>query len=234
MKTLIIIPTLNESANIDKLIKKIFQLVSCYVLVIDDNSNDGTLNKLKILKKKNKKFSYIIRKNERGIGSAHLRGINYAYRLNFDFCISMDADGTHNPREIKKMLRLCKKSGWDIVNTSRFLNNKSLSDWPYIRRIITKLRFILVKIFLNTRKDSSSGFRLYNLKKINSSNFKKVKNKEYFFLIEILYILEKKGFKILDIPITLKYRVKGKSKMKFSHILDSLLELFFLSLRKKF
>ena len=123
MKTLIIIPTLNESANIDKLIKKIFRLVSCYVLVIDDNSNDGTLNKLKILKKKHKKFNYIIRKNERGIGSAHLRGINYAYRLNFDFCISMDADGTHNPREINKMLRLCKKSGWDIVNTSRFLNN---------------------------------------------------------------------------------------------------------------
>jgi len=232
VKTLIIIPTLNESKNIYNLVKKIFLLFNHYVLVIDDNSNDGTIKKLKLLKKNYKKFNYIIRKNEKGIGSAHLKGIYYAYKFNFDFCISMDADGTHDPKEIKKMLKLCIKNKYDVINTSRFLSKKSLSDWPYIRKFITKLRFILVKLFLKTQVDSSSAFRCYNLKNINSSLFKEIKNKEYFFLIEALYIIEKKGYKILDIPIKLKYRVKGKSKMKFSHIVNSLLELFLLSLRK--
>ena len=234
MKTLIIIPTLNEASNILILIKKIFSLYSYNVLVIDDNSTDGTIKKLKFLKKNYKKFKYLVRKKEKGIGSAHLKGIQYAYKFKYDFCISMDADGTHDPKEIKKMLNLSKKNKYDVINTSRFLNKKSLADWPAFRKLITKLRYFLVKIFLKTRIDSSSGFRCYNLKTINFYDFKKIKNKKYFFLIEILYILEKKGYKIFDIPIKLKFRVGGQSKMKMSHIINSLIELFLLSQRKKF
>jgi dolichol-phosphate mannosyltransferase len=234
LKILIIIPTLNESRNIYSLIHKIFYLFNHHVLVVDDNSSDGTYEKLKILNKKFKKFKYLVRKKEKGIGSAHLKGIYYAYKHKFDFCISMDADGTHNPLEIKKMIKLALTKKYDVINTSRFLDKKSLSDWPYIRRIITRLRFILVKFFLNTKIDSSSGFRCYNLKNIKSLCFKKVNNKEYFFLIEILYILEKKGYKIFDIPINLKYRVKGVSKMRLSHIFNSLIYLILLSFKKKF
>ena len=104
MKTLIIIPTLNEASNILILIKKIFSLYSYNVLVIDDNSTDGTIKKLEFLKRRYKKLKYIVRKKEKGIGSAHLKGIQYAYKFKYDFCISMDADGTHDPKEIKKML----------------------------------------------------------------------------------------------------------------------------------
>ncbi len=232
MKTLIIIPTLNETKNINNLINKIFSLFNYNVLVIDDNSSDGTVEKLKLLRKKYRKLKFLVRKTEKGIGSAHLKGIYFAYYHNYDFCISMDADGTHNPKEIKKMLKICLQNKYDIVNTSRFLNKNSLSDWPYLRKYITRFRFILVKFFLKTKIDSSSGFRCYNLKKIKMVDFNKAKNKKYFFLIEILYILEKKGYKILDIPIKLKYRVEGKSKMKFSHIINSLFDLFFLSQRK--
>tara|TARA_B110001452_G_scaffold197651_1_gene167590 strand:+ start:2707 stop:3411 length:705 start_codon:yes stop_codon:yes gene_type:complete len=232
LKVLIIIPTLNESKNISRLIDKIYLIFNYHVLVIDDDSKDGTYKKLKLLKKKYKNFNYIIRKNQKGIGSAHLKGIDYAYKLNFNFCISMDADGTHDPKDISKMIKLSTNKKYDVINTSRFLNKKSLSDWPYIRKFITRLRFMLVKFFLNTLNDSSSGFRCYNIKNINSAIFKRVKNKEYFFLIEVLYILEKKGYKIFDIPIRLKYRIRGVSKMKLSHIFNSLIDLFFLSFRK--
>ena len=234
MKTLIVIPTLNESKNIKKLVYKILKNSKYKILVIDDNSNDGTINILKKLKKKFTNFNYKIRKKKKGLGSAHLDGISYGYKKKFNFCITLDADGTHNPKDIKKLLLLIKKENYDVINTSRFLNKNSLADWPYIRRLITIMRYLLVRFFLNTKFDSSSGFRCYNLNKIELKYFNKVRNKDFFFLIESLYILQKNKYKIKDIPITLKYREAGNSKMKPIHIIQSLFELLLLSIRKNF
>jgi len=231
LRALIIIPTLNEANNILKLTKKIISLLNYNILVIDDNSTDGTLQILKRLKKKYKRFNYVIRKKSKGIGSAHITGISYAFKKKFKYCISLDADGTHNPTEIKKMIKLMKTGNYDVVNTSRFLKSNSLPDWPYFRVIITKFRYYLVKFFLKTNLDSSSGFRCYNLKKINLNFFKETKNKDYFFLIEILHILEREGFKIIDIPIKLRYRIAGQSKMKLIHIIESLISLIALSIK---
>ena len=232
MKTLIIIPTLNESKNIEKLVYKIFKNSKLKILVIDDNSKDGTINILNQLKKKFVNFNFKVRKKKKGLGSAHLEGISYGYKKKFNFCLTLDADGTHNPKDIKKVLNLINKKNYDVINTSRFLRKNSLSDWPYVRRFITIFRYYLVKFFLNTQFDSSSGFRCYDLNKIQFKHFKKVKNKDFFFLIESLYILQKNKYRIRDVPITLKYREAGNSKMKLVHILQSLIELFFLSLRK--
>ena len=102
MKVLIIIPTLNEDKNISNLVKKILSLYNYNILIIDDNSKDKTINILKKFKSKFKRFDYLIRKNKKGIGSAHQDGILNAYKNNFDYCISMDADGTHDPKQIKK------------------------------------------------------------------------------------------------------------------------------------
>ena len=103
MKTLIIIPTLNESKNIKGLIAKIDKLHrNIDILVVDDNSNDGTLNILHKIKKIKKNLNIVCRKNNKGIGSAHLNGISFAYKKNYAICITMDADGTHNPTSIKK------------------------------------------------------------------------------------------------------------------------------------
>ena len=232
MKTLIVIPTLNESKNIKTLVYKIFKNYKLKILVIDDNSRDGTINILNQLKKKFVNFNFKVRKTKKGLGSAHLEGISYGYKKKFNFCLTLDADGTHNPKDIKKVLNLINKKNYDVINTSRFLRKNSLSDWPYIRRFITILRYCLVKFFLNTKFDSSSGFRCYDLNKVQFKHIKKVKNKDFFFLIEILYILQKNDYKIKDIPITLKYRETGSSKMRVFHVVQSLIELFFLSLRK--
>ena len=234
MKVLIIIPTLNESLNIKNLIKKINKLHSSIdILIVDDNSNDGTLEILLNIKKRKKNIQVISRKKDKGIGSAHLCGIKYAYKKNYTICLTMDADGTHNPKNISKMLKLIKYKNFEIINTNRFLDKKSLKDWPLIRKLITFVRYFLVKIILNTNYDSSGGFRCYNLKKIRKNHFFLTKNKNYFFLIESLFIFENLNYKIYEIPNKLKFRSANKSKMKFYHILESLLNLIKLRFRQK-
>ena len=116
------------------------------ILFIDDNSKDGTQEKILNLSKKSKLIKYIFRKERYGIGSAHKEGIRWAYKNKFKLCFTMDADRTHNPYEIKKMLKVLKKNNADVVITSRFIKKSSLEDWPVLRKIITKIRYYLVKI----------------------------------------------------------------------------------------
>ena len=117
-----------------------------------------------------------------------------------------------------------------IINSSRFIK-KSLKDWPLIRKVITIFRYNLVRYILGTNYDSSGGFRCYNLNVINKNLFKKAKNKNYFFLIETLYILEKNKYNIFDIPVTLRYRTVGNSKMNLYYIFESLFALIALRFR---
>ena len=123
------------------------------------------------------------------------------------------------------MIKIIKYKNFDIINTNRFLDNESIQDWPLLRKAITYFRYFLVKILLNTRYDSSGGFRCYNLNKINKSHFLIAKNKNYFFLIESLFFLEKLNYSIFEISNKLKFRSANQSKMKIYHILESLLSL---------
>ena len=170
MKNIIIIPTLNENENINYLFQSIVKNFKIPILFIDDNSNDGTREKILSLSKKSKLIKYIFRNKRYGIGSAHKEGIYWAYKNKFNLCFTMDADRTHNPFEIKKMLNILKKKNADIIITSRFLKKSSLEDWPTLRKIITKIRYYLVKIILNTNLDSSGGFRCYNISKIKKKS----------------------------------------------------------------
>jgi len=223
VKTLIIIPTLNESKNIKILITKLNILYKKIdILVVDDNSIDGTLNIIHQIKKRKKNIKVICRKKARGIGSAHLHGINYAYKKKYKICITMDADGTHNPVNIRKMLKIINTKKFDIINTNRFITKESLQDWPLVRKTITYSRYYLVKFILNTNYDSSGGFRCYNLKNIKKKHFWLTKNINYFFLIESLFLFEKLNYKIFEISNKLKFRSANKSKMKISHIIESL------------
>lgn len=231
MDILVIIPTLNEEKNILKIVTQILKLYPYKILVIDDNSKDKTIEILEKIKKSYKKFNFVVRKNTKGIGSAHLFGINYAYKNKFDYCITLDADGTHDPRHIREMISIINKKSLNIVATSRFLKKNSLSDWPIHRVIITKIRYYLVKYILNSSVDSSGGYRCYDLKKINKKIFNRVNNKNYFFLIESMYLLEKEGYKVFEIPIKLKYRSADQSKMRIFHIFESLFALLILRFR---
>ena len=165
-KIITIIPTLNENDNIDYLFKTIIKQQKIPILFIDDNSIDGTRDKIIELSKKNKMVNFIFRKKRYGIGSAHKEGISWAYKKKFENCVTMDADRTHNPLEIKSLVKKLRKNKADIIITSRFINKNSLADWPNFRKYITKIRFYLVKIILNTDLDSSGGLGVIILKQL--------------------------------------------------------------------
>ena len=233
MKKIIIIPTYNEKKNIIILLDKIIKLYKSKfeILIIDDNSPDGTSREI-ITYKKKKKFIKLKKRNKKlGIGSAHKYGIKYAIKKKFNILITMDADGTHNPSYIQKFLYLIKN--YDLITTNRFLNKKSLKEWPLSRIFLTNLRHYIIKFFLGMSIDSSGAFRCYNLKKIKLKDLLLAKDNGYSFFWESIYAIYKKGYSIKEIPIYLPYRTIGSSKMKFKDIFFALKYLIYISIKNK-
>ena len=227
---LLIIPTLNENKNISNLYKKIKKLnYKIDILFVDDNSTDGTRKEILKIKKKNKSVNYIFRPKKLGIGSAHKDGLKYAYKKKYTTILTMDADGTHQPKYIKNLLKFSNK--YDLISTNRFENKNSLIEWPIQRRFLTKIRYYLINILLNINYDSSGAFRCYNAKKIKLIDILSAKNDGYSFFWESLYLLNKKKYSIKEIPIYLPYRKVGSSKMTMQDIIGSLAYLFRYSLK---
>ena len=225
MKICVIIPTLNEEKNIEKIFLKIKKTkIKLDVLFVDDNSSDKSQKIIIELSKKFRNVNYIFRKNKIGIGSAHKDAIKKIYRQKYDLLITMEADGTHDPKYFKNMIKSAKIH--DYVITSRFIKADLIKDWPLFRKIITYARHILVKIFLGMSLDASGAYRCFYLKKINLKDLLSAKNNDYAFFWEVTYIILKRGYSIKEIPVKLIYRKLGKSKMKFTHIIYSLLYLF--------
>ena len=225
-KYLILIPTYNEKKNIKYIINKIKKNLNLNydLLFIDDNSSDGTK---KILKKiKSKKIKIINRKKKLGIGSAHKDGIKYGYKKGYNFIISLDCDGTHDPKHINKMIKLSLK--YDLILTNRFTFKNSLAGWNFHRKFITTLRHYLVTMLFNTDLDSSGAFRCYNTKKIKLSKILEAKHSGYFFFTESTIILEKNKHLIKQIPIMLPKRFSGSSKMKISDLIGGFFYMIYL------
>tara|TARA_Y100000996_G_scaffold406687_1_gene383349 strand:- start:983 stop:1681 length:699 start_codon:yes stop_codon:yes gene_type:complete len=232
MKICVIIPTLNEEKNIIQIFKKIRKTkIRLDVLFIDDESFDKTQSIIRRLKKKYRFVNYIFRKGKTGIGSAHKDGIKYAYKKKYDLLITMDADGTHDPKYFKSIIKKAKK--FDYVITSRFKKKNLIEDWPLFRKFLTYTRHIFVILFLGMNFDASGAFRGFYLNKIKLQDLLSAKNNDYAFFWEVTYILKRGGYSIFEVPVKLIYRKLGKSKMKFSHIIYSLTYLFKIFIFKK-
>ena len=227
---LLIIPTLNERKNITILFKKIRKIdLKIDILFVDDNSTDGTREEILYLMKRNKSIYYIFRPRKLGIGSAHKDGLKFAYKKKYKIILTMDADGTHNPKYIKNLIKYSTK--YDLISTNRFENKGSLIEWPVHRRFLTKIRFYLINILLNINYDSSGAYRCYNAEKIKLNDILGAKNDGYSFFWESLYLLNKKKYSIKEIPIYLPYRKVGSSKMTMGDIIGSLFYLFKYSIK---
>ena len=227
---LLIIPTLNERKNITTLFKKIRKIdQEIDILFVDDNSTDGTREEILYLKKRSKSIYYIFRPRKLGIGSAHKDGLKFAYKKKYKIILTMDADGTHNPKYIRNLIKYSSK--YDLISTNRFKNKDSLIEWPMHRRFLTKIRFYLINILLNINYDSSGAYRCYNAKNIKLNDVLGAKNDGYSFFWESLYLLNKKKYSIKEIPIYLPYRKVGSSKMTMRDIIGSLFYLFKYSIK---
>lgn len=232
-RLVIIIPTLNEEKNIKNLIEKIFKVNKSFeILFIDDGSTDKTQNLIKDYNKNFNNINYIFRKNKSGIGSAHKAGLRYCYQKKYEYIVTMDADGTHNPNKITEMMNIMKKKKCHLVNTSRFVLKNSLPGWPLSRIIMTYTRHYLIKVLLGLKFDASGAFRLYDTKNIKLSDILLAKDSRYAFFWESLHILNKKKNIIHEVSINLPYRTNGSSKMRFSDILYSFMYLLYITFKK--
>lgn len=233
MKTLVGIPTLDEKLNILKIYKKIRKFDKKKdILFLDDNSKDGTIEEVKKIIKKDKKVFLKIRKKKLGIGSAHKDIIKYSYNKKYFLLITMDADGTHDPKYISKMLKRIKNK--DVIITNRFYYKNSISSWPVIRRIITYSRHYLINYLLSIKFDTSGAYRIYKLKKIKIKDLLSAKHNGYSFFWESIYVLLEKNYKIDEIPIRMQQRTYGSSKINFYEIVSAILYLFYIFLKKVF
>ena len=231
-KICVLIPTLNEENNIVKIVKDIRKTkIKLDILFVDDNSTDNTQKIINRLKKNSKNIHTLFRK-KKGIGSAHKDGLKWCYKKKYSKIITMDCDGTHDPKYFKRMLSLSKK--YDLIITSRFLKKGSISDWPAARKLITILRHFLIRLFLNINYDASGAFRCINTKKIKIDDLIASKSNGYTFFWESIYLLNKKKITINEIPVKLYFRKIGSSKMKIRDIFYSLYYLIKLSFSKKY
>jgi dolichol-phosphate mannosyltransferase len=223
MKCLIIIPTYNERTNIEPLIKRILEIrEDIDILVIDDNSPDGTGKIVEEISKSNSRVKLFERECKRGLGSAYLMGFKYALQSNYDAVFEMDADFSHDPAMIPVFIDKMNKA--DLVIGSRYLKGISVVNWPLRRLALSLFANFYIRLILNLPiKDCTSGFKCFRKEVLKSINLDKIKSDGYSFQIEMNYYAFKKGFKIEEIPIIFVDRHSGFSKMSKKIILEALL-----------
>lgn len=219
MNLLIIIPTYNESKNIEPLVKKIFDLIpESNVLIIDDNSPDGTGSIVEKMKIKDKRISVIHRERKLGLGSACIEGFKYGIRIDYDVFITMDADFSHDPVDLLKFLKKINE-GYDIVIASRYIKGGKIIGWSIYRRFTSKIANVLGNFFLGLNvHDITTNYRAYNKKTIKTIDLGKITSSGFSFLQEILYIAKKNNLKIKEFPSLFVNRKFGKSKLSKNEI----------------
>ena len=217
-KILVFTATYNEVQNIKKLISLIYKnFPKADILVIDDNSPDLTYKLLKKLKKKYKNLKIKLRDKKYGLDSAHKFAYDFAKKNGYVKLITMDADLSHNPIEIKKIVRLLDKS--EFVIGSRYIKGGKC-ELPLLRYLISVIGNKFIKFFLGIKcNEFTSSYRGFNLIKLKNFSLKKIKSKGYSFFMETVYLINKKNFKITEIPIIFKNRIYGKSKIPKIEIL---------------
>ena len=230
---IIVIPTLNEKENIKILFNKLTATNIVFdLLFIDDNSSDGSQEIIKELKKKNQNINYIFRPKKMGIGSAHKEALVWCYKKNYKTIITMDVDGTHDPKYLKFLIK--ELNNFNIVVTSRFLGKNLLEGWPLFRVFLTRLRYVTISLLLSIPYDSSGAFRCINCQKVALSDLILAKDDGYAYFWESIFILHKKKYRITQIPVQLPYRTIGYSKMTIKDIFFSIYYLMVVFLKKIF
>jgi len=229
MRVAVIIPTYNEKENIIPLIHELTRIsrinkLNSAIFVVDDNSPDGTGDAVAELRIKNSelrnKLHIIHRPKKEGLGKAYLEGFRTALKNGADFIITMDADFSHNPKDIPRLLKKAKK--YDVVVGSRYVDGGEMTGFDFFRRFISKGSISLARLLLGLRtKDLTAGFKCYSRRFIKSLNSNEIASSGYAFQVEVIKKVEKNNFSIIEIPIMFTPRKFGQSKLSWKEVLNS-------------
>ena len=234
MKILIISPTYNEKKNIKKLIETVFSIDKEYhLLIVDDNSPDNTAREVEKLIKSYKNLFLEIRPGKAGLGTAYKYGFNWALEKGYDIIIQMDADLSHDPKELPHMVESLKQS--DVVIGSRYINGISVINWPLRRLILSYGANFYSKVITGMSLfDSTGGYKSWSKKALQSIDLSRVKSQGYSFQIEMNFRAWCNGFTIKEIPIVFHDRTVGESKMSKNIVLEAIFMVWRLRLLKIF
>ena len=232
MKVLVIIPTYNESKTIKKIVKKIFIIDKEYsILVVDDSSPDGTGKIVEELQLNYRNLFILNRLKKEGLGVAYCSGFKWAIDEGYDKVIQIDADLSHNPNDIPKLLN--ESSEYDLVIGSRYKSGINVVNWPLSRLFLSYFANVYSRLITGLPiKDSTGGFKCYDIKVLKSIDLNKIKSSGYSFQIEMNFITWCKNFKIMEIPIIFYDRTVGESKMSKKIIFEAIYMVPFLKLKR--
>ena len=215
-KKLVIIPTYNEIENIAKIIRAVFALEGEFqILVIDDGSPDGTGAAVKSLQAEwPERLHLVERSGKLGLGTAYVTGFKWALERDYDYVFEMDADFSHNPADLPRLLAACTQDGADLSVGSRYCDGINVVNWPLGRIMMSYCASLYVRMALGFKiYDSTAGFVCYSRKVLETIDLDAVKMKGYGFQIEMKYTAKKLGFKIAEVPVIFINRAEGTSKM---------------------
>ncbi|MEM9920058.1 MAG: polyprenol monophosphomannose synthase [Bacteroidota bacterium] len=226
-RNLVIIPTYNEKENISKIIKTVFALRrSFHILVVDDGSPDGTADIVKGLKKAQfpDALHILEREGKQGLGTAYIAGFRWGLKEGYDYLFEMDADFSHNPADLVRLLEACETTGADLAVGSRYIKGGKVKNWPFDRIFLSYGASLYVRaITWMPVKDPTAGFICYSRKVLEALDLSKIRFVGYAFQIEMKFAARSLGFKITEVPITFVDRVEGVSKMNTSIISEAII-----------
>lgn len=216
--SIVLIPTYNEKENISKIIDAVLGLEHQFeILVIDDNSPDGTASIVEDIMTREPRVHILKRPGKQGLGTAYIAGFKWAIENKYDYIIEMDADFSHNPNDLIPLRAACAEEGADVSIGSRYITGVNVVNWPMGRVLMSYYASAYVRIVtgMNVR-DTTAGFVCYRREVLETIDLDKIKFKGYAFQIEMKFTAHKYGFKIKEVPIIFVNRVLGTSKMNSS------------------
>ena len=233
----VIIPTFNEAENVQAIIKAVFSLDSAFdVLIVDDNSPDGTANLVRELQKNYPDRLHLeVRKEKSGLGTAYIHGFKWCLKKGYNYIFEMDADFSHNPNDLERLYYACKIDGADMSIGSRYVKGVNVVNWPIGRVILSYMASKYVRLITGMKiYDTTAGFVCYHRKVLEALNLDEIRFIGYAFQIEMKYNAYRQHFKIVEVPIVFTDRIRGESKLSKSIISEAVFGVIKMKYRSLF
>ncbi|SFB70841.1 dolichol-phosphate mannosyltransferase [Zunongwangia mangrovi] len=234
---LIIIPTFNEIENIERLIRNIFsQQRKFHILVVDDNSPDGTATRVRTLQAEFHDQLFLEeRKEKTGLGTAYIHGFKWALQREYDYVFEMDADFSHNPNDLMRLYNACKREGADVAIGSRYVTGVNVINWPMNRVLMSWLASKYVQFITGMDiHDTTAGYVCYKKEVLERIKLDKIQFVGYAFQIEMKFKAHLLGFKITEVPVIFTDRTRGTSKMSGSIIYEAVFGVIKMKVKSLF
>ncbi|MCU0442364.1 MAG: polyprenol monophosphomannose synthase [Bacteroidia bacterium] len=234
-RKIVIIPTYNEKENIEAIIRKVFSLpVSFDILIVDDNSPDGTATIVKQLQSTFSALHLLERSEKTGLGTAYIAGFKWCIERNYTHVIEMDADFSHNPEDLPKLYNACVE-GADVSIGSRYVTGVNVVNWPMSRVMLSYFASKYVRLITNMPiHDTTAGFVCYSINVLRQIELDKIRFKGYAFQIEMKFTAWKYGYNLVEVPIIFTDRTLGQSKISKNIIREAVWGVLGLKIKSWF